>query len=216
MDKFIGLAKQGYDTYQKSHSSTSLTEDKKDEVTKTGGHEFNDSHHSSGGASPPWFNEEEVVKKASSEGSGDASMFSSALAYVSSSKHEEPIDEKEATEAHRQIYDERSTSGMSASSMGSAAALEVMKKFTGGGGKHDSKKPHSKTDLISLAMAEASKLFDKSGGTSHGNKQDAVNSAGLTIMKLMVQSKLSGGHTTGGKDSGGLGGLMSMAGKFMK
>jgi len=91
-----------------------------------------------------------------------------------------------------------------------------MKKFTGGGDKHEkhdskhSSKPQSKTDLISLAMAEASKLFDKSGGSSHGNKQDAVNSAGLTIMKLMVQSKFSGGHTTGGKDSGGLGGLMSM------
>jgi len=90
-----------------------------------------------------------------------------------------------------------------------------MKKFTGGGGKHDkhdskhSSKPQSKTDLISLAMAEASKLFDKSGGSAHGNKQDAVNSAGLTIMKLMVQSKFSGGHTTGGKDSG-LSGLMSM------
>jgi hypothetical protein len=82
-----------------------------------------------------------------------------------------------------------------------------MKKFTGGD-KHDSKKPKSKTDLISLAMAEASKLFDKSGGSAHGNKQDAVNSAGMTIMKLMVQSKFSG--TTGGKESGGLGGLMSM------
>ena len=91
-----------------------------------------------------------------------------------------------------------------------------MKKFTGGGGKdskHDSKhssKPQSKTDLISLAMAEASKLFDKSGGSAHGNKQDAVNSAGMTIMKLMVQSKFSG--TTGGKESGGLSGLMSMVG----
>ena len=83
-----------------------------------------------------------------------------------------------------------------------------MKKFTGGGDKHDSKKPNSKTDLLSLAMAEASKLFDKSGGSSHGGKQDAVNSAGMTIMKLMVQSKFSG--TTGGKDSGGLSGLMSM------
>ena len=82
-----------------------------------------------------------------------------------------------------------------------------MKKFTGGD-KHDSKKPKSKTDLVSLAMAEASKLFDKSGGSAHGNKQDAVNSAGMTIMKLMVQSKFSG--TTGGKESGGLSGLMSM------
>ena len=82
-----------------------------------------------------------------------------------------------------------------------------MKKFTGGD-KHDSKKPQSKTDLISLAMAEASKLFDSSGGSAHGNKQDAVNSAGMTIMKLMVQSKFSG--TTGGSNSGGLGGLMSV------
>ena len=81
-----------------------------------------------------------------------------------------------------------------------------MKKFTGGGGSGT----NSKTDLMSLAMAEASKLFDNSGGSSHGNKQDAVNSAGMTIMKLMVQSKFSG--TTGGGNSGGLGGLMSLVG----
>lgn len=81
-----------------------------------------------------------------------------------------------------------------------------MKKFTGGGG--GSGKPQSQTDLISLAMAEASKLFDKSGGAASGNKQDAVNSAGMTIMKLLVQSKFSG--TVGGGNSGGLGGLMSM------
>lgn len=56
-------------------------------------------------------------------------------------------------------------------------------------------------------MAEASKLFDKSGGAAQGNKQDAVNSAGMTIMKLLVQSKLGLG---GGSNSGGLGGLMSI------
>lgn len=77
-----------------------------------------------------------------------------------------------------------------------------MKQFTGGGGGN---KPSSKSDLISLAMAEASKLFDKSGGAAQGSKQDAVNSAGMTIMKLMVQSQLGGGGS-----SGGLGGLMSM------
>lgn len=58
-------------------------------------------------------------------------------------------------------------------------------------------------------MAEASKLFDKSGGTSSGNKQDAVNGAAMTVMKLLVQSKFSGG-TTGGGSSGGLGGLMGL------
>lgn len=59
-------------------------------------------------------------------------------------------------------------------------------------------------------MAEASKLFDKSGGAVSGNKQDAVNGAAMTIMKLLVQSKLGGGHSIGGSDSGGLSGLMGI------
>lgn len=58
-------------------------------------------------------------------------------------------------------------------------------------------------------MAEASKLFDKSGGTSSGNKQDAVNGAAMTVMKLLVQSKFSGG-AIGGGNSGGLGSLMGL------
>ena len=77
-----------------------------------------------------------------------------------------------------------------------------MQKFTGGGGSGGS--GGSSSDLVSLAMAEASKLFDSAGGSSGGNKQDAINSAGMTIMKMVVQSKLGGGN------SGGMGGLMSM------
>ena len=57
-------------------------------------------------------------------------------------------------------------------------------------------------------MAEASKLFDQSGGGSHGGKQDAVNGAAMTITKLVVQSKFS--SLTGGKNSGGLGGLAGL------
>jgi len=48
------------------------------------------------------------------------------------------------------------------------------------------------------------KLFSKAGGS--GNQQDVVSGAVLTIMKFVVQSKL----TTGGGNSGGLGGLMNM------
>ena len=59
-----------------------------------------------------------------------------------------------------------------------------------------------------MAMAEATKLFDKSGGAASGNKQDAVNGAAMTVMKLLVQSKLSG--AVGGGNSGGLGSLMSL------
>lgn len=85
-----------------------------------------------------------------------------------------------------------------------------MKQFTSGGGdKSGSSKAGSQTQLISLAMAEASKLFDKSGGAASGNKQDAVNGAAMTVMKLLVQSKFGGG-TTGSKDSGGLSGLVGL------
>jgi len=61
-------------------------------------------------------------------------------------------------------------------------------------------------------MAEASKLFD-SNGASGGSKQDAVNGAAETVMKLLVKSKFK--STIGGSDSGGLGGLASLAGKFI-
>lgn len=42
--------------------------------------------------------------------------------------------------------------------------------------------------LIGLAMAEASKLFDSKGGAASGNKQDAVNGAATTVMKLLIQA----------------------------
>lgn len=35
-------------------------------------------------------------------------------------------------------------------------------------------------------------MFDKSGGAASGNKQDAMNSAAQTVMKLMVKNQVSG------------------------
>lgn len=63
-----------------------------------------------------------------------------------------------------------------------------------------------------MAMAEASKLFEQSGGAASGNKQDAVNGAAMTVMKLLVQSKFS--SVTGGSSSGGLSGLMSLVSRL--
>ena len=62
--------------------------------------------------------------------------------------------------------------------------------------------------MISMAMAEATKMFDQTGGK--GNKQEAVNGAAMTVMKMLVQSKLGGGPFGGGSNSGGLGGLLSL------
>lgn len=63
--------------------------------------------------------------------------------------------------------------------------------------------------LISMAMAEASNLFDSQGGAASGNKQDCINGAATTVMKFMVQSKM-GNNFIGGGNSGGLSSLMGM------
>ena len=96
---------------------------------------------------------------------------------------------------------------MDAHSMGSAAAMQVsgsalkppssslnllqaFKMFSGGGGSSSSSGSASgggKAQLISMAMAEASKLFDKSGGSASGGKQDVINGAVKTVMKLILQ-----------------------------
>ncbi|KAF9535650.1 hypothetical protein CPB83DRAFT_25033 [Crepidotus variabilis] len=208
MDGLMNLAKKGMDSYQKSQS----------DVSKTGGQEYNSPHHSgqhsSGGHDRPQFDDDEVVRTAEKEGSGSSDLFSTALGFLGSNKdkHTEPIDEDEIVENHNRAYGKGDASGMNASSLGSAAALQTLKQFTGGG--KSSGGGGSQTQLISLAMAEATKLFDKSGGAANGNKQDAVNGAAMTVMKLLVQSKYGGG-TTGGGNSGGLGSMMSLASKFM-
>ena len=61
-------------------------------------------------------------------------------------------------------------------------------------------------------MSEASKLFDKSGGAASGNKQDVVNGAAMSVVKLLVQSKAS--SYIGGGNSGGLG-LLSMVSRII-
>ncbi|KAL0566517.1 Chitinase 2 [Marasmius crinis-equi] len=211
MDNFMNLAKKGLDAYD-SHSNSGSN------VSKTGGAEFNPENRTS--SHGPSFNDDEVVRSAEQHGSGDSSLFKTALGFISENKesHQQPVNEEHATRAHQQAYQENNASNMDAHSLGSAAALQALKQFTGGGSSTQSSSGGgSQTQLISLAMAEASKLFDKSGGGASGNKQDAVNGAAMTVMKLLVQSKFGGGaQTTGGKDSGGLGSLMSLASQFTK
>jgi hypothetical protein len=61
-----------------------------------------------------------------------------------------------------------------------------MKMFTSGGGGGGG----GSSQLVSLAMGEASKLFDASGGSSSGGKQEVINGAAMTMMKLVVQVRL--------------------------
>lgn len=143
-------------------------------------------------------------------------MFKNALGYVgqNQSQHTQPIDEQHVQNAHAEAYENGNASSLDAGSLGSAAAMQVLKSFTSGGGSGGGS-GNSQTQLISMAMSEASKLFDSQGSAS-GQKQDAINGAAATIMKMLVQSKMGGASTTGGSNSGGLGSLMGLASQFLK
>lgn len=80
-----------------------------------------------------------------------------------------------------------------------------MKMFQGGGG--GSGGSGGQSQMISMAMSEASKLFDQQ--SSQGNvqggtdKQSAINSAAKMALQMYMKSQGGGG-----------GGLMSLASKF--
>nr|QIR83253.1 beta-fg [Auricularia heimuer] len=215
MDNFVNLAKQGLDAYSKSHDNVSQTgqhgSQSGSDVRKTGGEEYNRRDSTP----EPDIDDDAAVSHANQQAgsSGDSSLFAQALSFAKSNRgeHKQPVDEASVVNAHKAAYQDNNASGLDATSMGSAAALQVMKMFTSGGGGEAKSAGTSQSQFIAMAMSEASKLFDKSGGAASGDKQDAVNGAAMTVVKLLVQSKFSGG-AIGGKDSGGIGALGSLLG----
>ncbi|KAF7979423.1 hypothetical protein HWV62_42554 [Athelia sp. TMB] len=168
-------------------------------------------------------------RMAANHGGADSGMFSQAINYAKSntSQHTQPIDENDVTDAHQQAYGQGNASNLSASSMGSAAAMQALKHFTSGGSSGGASGGGGQSALIAMAMSEAGKLFDQSGGAASGSKQDAISGAAMTVMKMMTQSggsSSSGGGMLsmaegmiGGGSSGGLGPMqmMSLAKNFM-
>ncbi|KAM3516253.1 hypothetical protein MY11210_000012 [Beauveria gryllotalpidicola] len=148
-----------------------------------------------------------------SGGRGGNDIFSSVL---SSLTHKEDdlkqgdVDEKDAAHQHDQVYN-KGDNNTSVNAMGTAAAMQALKKFTSGGQQQNG----GKNDFVSLAMGEASKLFDSkaaNGSVASGaEKQSVIQKAAEVAMKLYFKSQL---QQSGG--SGGLGGLASMASQFIK
>lgn len=68
--------------------------------------------------------------------------------------------------------------------------------------------------MISMAMQEAGKLFDKQSSqgnvASGADKQSAIQSAATMALQMYMKNGMGGGGS-----SGGVGGLMSMASKFL-
>ena len=237
MDNFINLAKQGYEAYNESQKGQQggqghnqqggLGQGQPTQASHTGGQaqgEYGHNQPSTGGYSSqsgPPIDHQAAIQNATqtSGGSGDFSLFDTALGFLNQnqSQHTQPINEQQVQNAHTEAYEKGKASSLDAGSLGAAAAMQVLKSFTSGGASTPGAPAggNSQTKLIALAMSEASKLFETQGSAS-GQKQDAVNGAAMTVMKLLVQSKTGPAPTTGGSNSGGLGQLMELASKFAK
>jgi len=152
--------------------------------------------------------------------SGDSSLFSIALGFLSGKEKDlesDEVDEREYVRNHKDLYEEDGGRGQKDSrSLGQAAALQALKRFTGGSGS-SSGAGKDQNAFIGLAMAEAVKLFDtqKSKGNvaSGETKQDVVSQAAQYALKLFLKSKFD---AASGGSSGGSSGLMNMAGQFLK
>jgi hypothetical protein len=91
--------------------------------------------------------------------------------------------------------------------MGSAAAMQALKMFTGGG-SGNSAGGNSQNAFVGMAMGEASKLFESQSAqgnvASGASKQSVVQQAGEMALKMYMQSQ-----------GGGTSGLMGLASKFL-
>ncbi|KAF4635149.1 hypothetical protein G7Y89_g2946 [Cudoniella acicularis] len=146
--------------------------------------------------------------------SGDSSVFSSVLGKLAGNKQniqQQPIDEQDAVQSHKQFFGGGGGQQQpaSAGSMGSAAAMQALKMFSGGG-SGGSQSGNSQNAFVGMAMGQASKLFDSQASQgnvqSGASKESAIQQAGEMALKMYMQSQGS---------SGGASGLMGLASKFL-
>lgn len=149
-----------------------------------------------------------VSQASASSGQGSA-LFAQAMSAVQAhqaSGASNHVDEAAVQHAHAEAYSNNNTSTLSPDRMGAAAAAQALHSSgdVAGGGA---------SALIALAMSNAAKLFDKSGATSPAEKEEAIKSAAMTIIKLISQHQAAAGAGAGGASSSG--GLSALLKQFL-
>ncbi|GAD94252.1 hypothetical protein AFUA_8G05650 [Paecilomyces variotii No. 5] len=149
----------------------------------------------------------------------NSSFFSQAVSFLNQNKDRvssnSDIDEEQAVKAHKSLFGGGGDSNQQhdSQSVGAGAAVQALKTFTqgGSGGSGLGGGGDEKSQLIGMAMAQASKLWDQQGGNASGDKQSAVNSAAEMALKMYLKNQ--GGSGLGG--TGGPSGLLGLASKFL-
>lgn len=139
--------------------------------------------------------------------SGNSDLFSNIMNAVGQKQDKiqnEDIDEEDAVKQHQHAY--QNDGKGNSSSLGTAAAMQTLKKFTQSDNSASS--ASGQGAFLGMAMAEASKLFDDKaakgkveGGAS---KENVVQQAVETAMKMYFKSQATS-----------QGGLAGMAAKFL-
>ena len=118
-------------------------------------------------------------------------MFSNALGMLQGRRPQmqnEDLDEGSAVSAHQAMYNNSGGAPATSQTMGSAAAMQALKMFSGGQGGGSS--GGGQNAFIGMAMAQAAQLFDQQSaqGNTHPNatKQDAVSSAAQVSLFHLV------------------------------
>ncbi|CAG8637761.1 14201_t:CDS:2 [Dentiscutata erythropus] len=114
---------------------------------------------------------------------------------------ETEVNHEGVLEKHKKIYESDNVEEHSGEELGHAAAFEALKKVCTGGS-------YDKSELLSLAMSEGMKLWQKKqsygGGDGGGGKEEILSGAASMAMKLM------------NKGDSGSGGLASLASTYFK
>lgn len=115
--------------------------------------------------------------------SGDSALFANALSMLSGNRQRlqnEDVDEQDAVRSHQAMYGGGAHSGGASSSMmGNAAAMQAVKMFTGGQGGSQAG-AGSQNQIIGMAMAQASKLFDQQSAQGNTVSSTCYTSALLS------------------------------------
>ncbi|PHH70018.1 hypothetical protein CDD83_5538 [Cordyceps sp. RAO-2017] len=154
----------------------------------------------------------EASRMAGSSGSSD--MFSKIMSGLNQRKDkiaDEDIDEEDAERKYKKMYQDDSHGD--ADSLGVAAAMKALKKFSQGGGEDEERSSKSsgggQSTLIAMALSEASKLVESKasqGKMPEGTtKESVVQKAGEAAMKMYFKNQA--------KQQGG---VMGLASQFMK
>ncbi|PVG03332.1 hypothetical protein CPB86DRAFT_442256 [Serendipita vermifera] len=221
MDNFINLAQKGYAAYEQATQQSQQNQGSNSQQQQPHDYQQKEGQESL----PVDHGQAAQIANNQSGASGNNELFAQAMAFLGGGNHSQPVNEEHVTDAHSKVYSENtSASNVSAEALGSAAALETLKKYmssSGTSGENTNTGGDFQSKMIGMAMSEAATLFDKTGHT--GDKQDAVNGAAATMFKMLFQSKFSGGSggsqptaVMGGGNSGGLGQLLEMASQYTK